>query len=66
MPEKKPALKIVKNLGKSFCQDGDRTVFSVTEFLRINKLRDDPQLRAVVTAEVREMFPDVHVLEEEN
>jgi hypothetical protein len=66
MCEKKPPLKIVDKLGDSFRLDGDTAVFSVGAFLRINNLPDDAQLRMVVIAEVREIFPDVRVLEEEN
>jgi lipopolysaccharide/colanic/teichoic acid biosynthesis glycosyltransferase len=66
MSEKKPSLKILDKLGGSFRLDGDTTVFSVGEFLRQNSLPDDPQLRSVVIAELREMFPEVRVMEEEN
>jgi hypothetical protein len=64
--QKEPNLKLGDSLGSCFWLDGDTTVFSVADFLRVNKLRDAPQLRNAVIEEVREMFPDVRILEEEN
>jgi hypothetical protein len=66
MSQKNARLKIFDNLGSCFRQDGETTVFSVTHFLRVNKLSDSPQLRAAVIEELRDMFPDVRIVEEEN
>jgi hypothetical protein len=55
-----------ERLGDSFRLDGDTVIFSVVEFLSRNKWPDDPQLRKVVIAEVRDIFPEIRVLEEEN
>jgi hypothetical protein len=66
MSGKKLTLKLLDRLGDSFRLDGDTTVFSVSEFFRANNLPDDPQLRNVVIAEVRDIFPEARILEEEN
>jgi hypothetical protein len=65
MSQKKPMLKIDK-LGSCFRLEGDTTLFSVGDFIRVSKLRDGPQLRKVVIEELLEMFPDVRIVEEEN
>jgi hypothetical protein len=65
MSQKRPTLNI-GSLGSCFRLEGDTTRFSVAEFIRVSKLRDDPQVREVVIEEVREMFPDVRIVEEEN
>jgi hypothetical protein len=65
MSENKPMLKI-HSLSSCFRMEGDTTLFSVAEFIRVSKLRDGPQLREVVIEEMREMFPDVRIVEEEN
>lgn len=59
-------LKLGDNLGSCFRLKGDMTFFSVADFIRASKLQDNPQLRQAVIEEVREMFPDVRVVEEEN
>jgi hypothetical protein len=53
-------------LGNCFRLEGDTTLFSVAEFIRLSKLRDAPEVRRAVIEELREMFPDVRILEEEN
>jgi hypothetical protein len=65
MSQKKPMLRI-DSLGSCFRLEGDTTLFSVAEFIRVSKLRDGPELREVVIEELREMFPDVRILEDEN
>jgi hypothetical protein len=56
----------IGSLGSCFRLEGDTTVFSVAEFFRVSKLRDDPDIREVVIEELREIFPDVRIEEEEN
>jgi hypothetical protein len=56
----------IDSLGTCFRLEGDTVFFSVAEFMRVNKLRDDPQLRKAVVEELREMFPNLRVVEEEN
>jgi hypothetical protein len=56
----------IDSLGSCFRLEDDRVFFSVAEFVRVNKLRDDPQLRKAVVEELREMFPNLRVVEEEN
>ena len=41
-------------------------MFSVVAFIRLNGLFDDPQLRILIIEEVREIFPNIRILEEEN
>jgi hypothetical protein len=66
MSPKKPMLKIANKLSSCFRLEGDTTLFSVAEFMRVNQLPDDPRLRKVVNEELRDMFPDVRIVEEEN
>jgi hypothetical protein len=66
MTRKKLTPKSFDNVGGCCRKDGDGIVFSVAEFLRLNQLPDDPELRAVVIWEMHDMFPDVRVLEEED
>jgi hypothetical protein len=40
--------------------------FRFSAFLQLNHLPDDERLRAVIIEEVREMFPDIRILEELN
>lgn len=49
-----------------FYEDDKGTVFSVSTFISLNELPDDPRLRAVIVEEIRELFPDVRILEELN
>lgn len=56
----------IDSLGSCFRLEGDTVLFSVADFVRVNKLRDDPQLRKAVVEELRELFPNVRVVEEEN
>ena len=49
-----------------FSMDDKGTVFSVPTFISLNKLPDDPRLRAVIVEEIRALFPDVRILEELN
>src|SRR6185437_15244823 len=65
MSQKRPMVKI-DSLGSCFRLEGDTVFFSVAEFVRVNKLRDDPQLRKAVVEELRDLFPNVRVVEEEN
>jgi hypothetical protein len=46
--------------------DEDGAVFSVSGFLAISGLPDDPRLRAVIIEEIREIFPGIRILEEIN
>jgi hypothetical protein len=55
----------IDSLGTCFRLEGDTVFFSVAEFMRVNKLSDDPQLRKAVVEELREIFPNVRVVEEE-
>jgi hypothetical protein len=64
--QKRLNLKLGDKSGQSFRQEGGTTFFSVADFVRVNELRDAPQLRKAVIEEVREMFPDVRIVEEEN
>jgi hypothetical protein len=65
MSQKRPVEKI-DSLGSCFRLEGDTVLFSVAEFIRLSKLRDAPQVREAVIEELREMFPDVRIVEEEN
>jgi hypothetical protein len=56
----------IDSLGSCFRLEGDTVLFSVADFVRVNKLRNDPQLRKAVVEELRELFPNVRVVEEEN
>jgi hypothetical protein len=56
----------IDSLSSCFRLEGDTTLFSVAEFIRLSKLRDGPQLRDVVIEELREMFPDGRIVEKEN
>jgi hypothetical protein len=56
----------IDSLGSCFRLEGDTVLFSVADFVRVNKLRDDPQLRKAVVEELRDLFPNVRVVEEEN
>jgi hypothetical protein len=49
-----------------FYEDDKGTVFSVSSFISLNELPDDPRLRAVIVQEIRALFPDVRILEELN
>ena len=49
-----------------FYEDDKGTVFSVSTFISLNELPDDPRLRAVILEEIRGLFPDVRILEELN
>ncbi len=62
----KLSLKLGDESRRCFRQEGDTTFFSVAEFIRINNLRDDPQLRRVVIDEVRDIFPEARIVEEDN
>jgi hypothetical protein len=66
MWQTKTMLKIFDNLGSCFRLEGDTTFFSVADFMRVNQLPDDPRLQEVVIEELREMFPAVRIVEEEN
>ncbi|GEM_PF-6894065 len=62
----KLSLKLGDGSSRCFRQEGDTTFFSVAEFIRINKLRDDPQLRRAIIEEVRDIFPEARIVEEDN
>jgi hypothetical protein len=49
-----------------FYMDDEGAVFSVSVFISLNGLPDDPRIRTMITEEIREMFPDVRILEELN
>jgi hypothetical protein len=66
MAQKKLSLKLGDKSRWCFRQEGNTTLFSVADFIRINKLRDDPQLRRAVIEEVRDIFPEARIVEEEN
>jgi hypothetical protein len=46
--------------------DEHGAVFSVSGFLALSGLPDDPQLRAVIIEAIREIFPGIRILEEIN
>ena len=60
------AIPKINNLGDCFRLVGDSVLFSVTDFVRATKLPDDPRLRQAVIEELRDMFPNVRIMEEEN
>jgi hypothetical protein len=47
-----------------FYMDDEGPVFSISAFISLNGLRDDPRLRTVIAEEIRELFPDIRILEE--
>lgn len=49
-----------------FYLDQDVTVFSVAAFIHQNGLPDDPRLRAIICEEIRNILPDIRILEEMN
>jgi hypothetical protein len=49
-----------------FYTDDEGAVFSISAFISLNGLPNDPRLRTVIAEEIREMFPDVRILEELN
>ena len=49
-----------------FYMDDEGAVFSISAFIALNGLPDDPRLRTVIAEEIREVFPDVRILEELN
>lgn len=49
-----------------FHQDGDLTSFSISEFMRANRLPKDRAFEAIVIEVIREMIPNVRIVEEEN
>jgi len=53
-------------LGDSFREKDGSTFFSVTEFIRVNHLEDDPEFQTVVIMALRILFPRVRIVEEEN
>jgi hypothetical protein len=59
-------------MGAPFKPDGcfyigdEGAVFPISAFISLNGLPDDPRLRTVIAEEIREMFPDVRILEELN
>jgi hypothetical protein len=54
-------------LDNCFClDDKGSTIFSVVAFIRLNGLSDDPRLRIVIIEEIREIFPNIRILEEAN
>jgi hypothetical protein len=46
--------------------DENGAIFSVSAFLRLNGLPDDSRSRAIVIEEMREIWPDIRILEELN
>jgi hypothetical protein len=49
-----------------FYMDDKGTVFSVSTFISLNELPDNPRLRAMITEEIRQIFPGIRILEELN
>jgi hypothetical protein len=49
-----------------FYMDDEGAVFSISAFISLNGLPDDLLIRTMITEEIREMFPDVRILEEIN
>jgi hypothetical protein len=46
--------------------DDNGAVFSVSGFLALSGLPDDPRLRAVIIEEIQVIFPGIRILEELN
>jgi hypothetical protein len=64
---KTPTVKIFDNLGSCFHLDGaGQTLFSVTDFMRLNSWPDDPSRRSAVIETIREVLPDIPILEDWN
>jgi hypothetical protein len=53
-------------LGRCIYVDENGAVFSVSAFLALNGLPNDVRLRAVIIDEIREIWPDIRILEELN
>lgn len=53
------------NVRTCFQQDGEVTSFSIKEFMRANRLPEDPAFEAIVIETIREMLPEVRIVEEE-
>ena len=66
MRQEKLSLKLDDESGGCFRLVGDTVFFSVTDFIRINKLQDHPELRRAVIDEVRDIFPEARIVEEDN
>jgi hypothetical protein len=49
-----------------FYMDDEGAVFSISVFISLNGLPDDPRIRTMIIEEIQEMFPDVRILEEIN
>jgi hypothetical protein len=54
------------NSGALIYTDEGGAVFSVSAFLTLNGLPDDPRLRAIIIEETREIWPEIRILEELN
>lgn len=54
------------NVRTCFQQDGELRSFSIREFMRANRLPEDPAVEALVIETIREMVPEVRIVEEEN
>jgi hypothetical protein len=63
-----PMPELFKRIHNScFYVDGaGNPVFSVEDFIRQSGLPDDPRVRMVVIEELRQMDPDIRILEELN
>lgn len=67
MSENKPRGESLEQADSCFHFDGSgKPVFSVSEFIRLNGLPDDPRLRKVIIEELLEVLPDVRILEDCN
>ena len=54
------------NSGGFIYTDEGGAVFSVSAFLKLNGLHDDPRLREILIEEMREIWPEIRILEELN
>jgi hypothetical protein len=66
MSQNKLMLKTFDKSGSCFHLDGDKIAFSVTDFMRVNNWPDDHLRRSAVIEAIREVFPDICILEEWN
>jgi hypothetical protein len=52
--------------GRYIYIDKNGAVFSVSAFLTLNGLPNDARLKAIIIEEVREIWPEIRILEELN
>jgi hypothetical protein len=54
------------NTGRFIYIDENGVVFSVSAFLALSGLPNDARLRAIIIEELREVWPEIRILEELN